>query len=317
MVVIAVIAILAGLLLPALAAAREKARQTACKNNLRQIGMATDMYVTDSGEYYMPGAADMNTVVPTPESDSYAGGYWRWHGWRKNGDTPFDPRCGYLAPYLGMDRRFVPSNDSDVAAFEPPSPWEVLKMQNVKMCPSFTGLYQHRESGWDAFEAGAGGYGYNTFYVGSSIARIPDDWVSNTCYETPAVRPEIRTPGETVLFTETASAKRPSGGGDIYLIEESQAYPPHWIGATDDGMGTEDPWGFGPSLTVPSIHFRHDGMANVLWADLRVTSETMDWTSGNDPNGFLPEAERITAEQMWGEQIGWFGPENNKLFDYR
>jgi prepilin-type N-terminal cleavage/methylation domain-containing protein len=45
--VIAVIAVLAALLLPALAAAREKARETACRSNVHQIGVAIMAYVAD------------------------------------------------------------------------------------------------------------------------------------------------------------------------------------------------------------------------------------------------------------------------------
>ncbi len=52
LVVIAIIAILAAMLLPALSAARERARATDCVNRLKQIGIGTMMYVEDYNEYY-------------------------------------------------------------------------------------------------------------------------------------------------------------------------------------------------------------------------------------------------------------------------
>ncbi len=48
LVVIALIAILASLLLPGLAAARDKGRRTVCLSNLRQVGIAIHNYATDS-----------------------------------------------------------------------------------------------------------------------------------------------------------------------------------------------------------------------------------------------------------------------------
>jgi prepilin-type N-terminal cleavage/methylation domain-containing protein/prepilin-type processing-associated H-X9-DG protein len=47
LVVIAIIAILAAILFPVFARAREKARQTSCLSNLKQVGLASNMYIQD------------------------------------------------------------------------------------------------------------------------------------------------------------------------------------------------------------------------------------------------------------------------------
>ena len=51
LVVIAIIAILAAILFPVFARAREQARKTKCLSNLKQIGLAMNMYCSDSDGY--------------------------------------------------------------------------------------------------------------------------------------------------------------------------------------------------------------------------------------------------------------------------
>src|SRR5438128_7559610 len=54
LVVIAIIAILAAILFPVFAQAREKARQTTCTANVKNLGLAVMMYTQDYDETYPP-----------------------------------------------------------------------------------------------------------------------------------------------------------------------------------------------------------------------------------------------------------------------
>lgn len=90
LVVVAIVAVLAAVLFPVFAQAREKARQTACVSNLRQIGTAFALYVSDYDER-MPDRRDLKSMLP--------GGYRPWaSAW-----PPSDPRGGWAiiaaAPY--------------------------------------------------------------------------------------------------------------------------------------------------------------------------------------------------------------------------
>jgi len=80
LVVIAIIAVLAAILFPVFARAREKARQTTCLSNVKQLMTATGMYVNDNdGQFPMsafpagPYVATFNTViVPYVKNDQLA-----------------------------------------------------------------------------------------------------------------------------------------------------------------------------------------------------------------------------------------------------
>lgn len=66
LVVTSIIAILAGIVLPAVSEAREKARQSVCTSNLRQIGLAWAMYVEDVG-WQPPFLSDLVDTRYLPE----------------------------------------------------------------------------------------------------------------------------------------------------------------------------------------------------------------------------------------------------------
>jgi prepilin-type N-terminal cleavage/methylation domain-containing protein/prepilin-type processing-associated H-X9-DG protein len=73
LVVIAIIAILAAILFPVFAAAKESAKKTACLSNEKQIGTAIQMYLSDSDDTYSQAYFYPN------DSDS-SGGYVQWSG---------------------------------------------------------------------------------------------------------------------------------------------------------------------------------------------------------------------------------------------
>ena len=89
LVVIAIIAILAAMLLPALSAARERARAATCTANLKQLGVAYSMYTNDNNGYYC-----FNT------NSSFGG----------KPASPLYGHCiyggGYLGEYLPVDEGF-------------------------------------------------------------------------------------------------------------------------------------------------------------------------------------------------------------------
>ena len=173
----------------------------------------------------------------------------RWHGGRKRFDAPFSPDGGFLTPYFGRDVQ-------------------------LETCPLLRRIVDASVS----FEEGAGGYGYNSAYIGGS----PGD-----CFS-PASLLDVEFPGRTVMFATTALAR----------AEGMQEYPfaePFFWPLEDGSDGGE---------LQPSVHFRAHGCAIVAWCDGRVSLEK--------PSTFKPI--NFYGGDNEKSLIGWFGPEKENGF---
>jgi prepilin-type processing-associated H-X9-DG protein len=121
LVVIAVIAILAALLLPALARGKDSAQRIKCLNNLRQFAYAAQMYWADNNEtcFTVQNVATNNGVI-------------YWCGWLEasapEGQRAYDLAPGRLYPYLkNSDARLCPSLAPGLAPFK-------FKATNTILC---------------------------------------------------------------------------------------------------------------------------------------------------------------------------------------
>ena len=101
LVVIAIIAILAAILFPVFAQAREKARQTACISNLKQIGLSVQMYGQDYDEVFPNGTYNgMRNWEVNPDVNPYPPNNQCLDALGAAGQQGFNPGDGGL-PYTG------------------------------------------------------------------------------------------------------------------------------------------------------------------------------------------------------------------------
>jgi len=118
LVVIAIIAILAAILFPVFARAREKARQSACLSNCEQLGLAVMQYVQDYDGCY-PDSSAAGLLY----SNGYQGGAhiteWAIRIWSDGTQTTAAGMAKTLGPYIKNQQMFVCPSDPKVDRWIP------------------------------------------------------------------------------------------------------------------------------------------------------------------------------------------------------
>lgn len=227
LVVVGLIAVLAGILLPSLQAARESVRRTSCSNNLRQLGLALSAHESAKGRY--PAGA---------ESREWSGNrrfphqFFRWSA------------LAHLAPYFEEDQLFA-DLDLTVPLFTGFGSTAISNQNRVAvarsvplfLCPSDRGRAVSPVFGPTNYavctgSGGEGGTPFDTdglFFINSETrARTVSDGLS-----------------KTVAFSESTLGEGPTASADPAAANPATAYAfIFFTPLTDERCGNARNWNF-------------------------------------------------------------------------
>ena len=293
LVVIAIIAILAAILFPVFAQAREKARGIACMSNLKQMGTSSMMYIQDYDETYPQGVAMAN-----------AGPAWYV------GLNTMSPN-GWRAAYQAGTTRFEAAAATWGEALQP-----YIKNYGMYICPSAPSA---NLGGLDAEYASAvkkpsaTSYTYNGMLsqAPQAIVEFPTDvimfWegrgkqgVNGFTF----TQPQMNCVNGNPSCVYQPMGKNATGG----FI----SCPAAGAGATSSWYGINDPNG---TLRI------HTGGMNMAYADghakwFKLASSTST-PYQTDPFGSYTADGRPTGMWTICNQAYWFRPDFNRAVDTR
>ncbi|MDB5388587.1 MAG: hypothetical protein JWM11_4233 [Planctomycetaceae bacterium] len=240
LVVIAIIAVLIALLLPAVQQAREAARRSQCKNNLKQIGLALHNY------------HDTFRVFPFGKGAGYAGtpAYARW-----SQHAMILPYLDQAPLYNSLDFNFPPETPGMTSAgpsFMPPSTnasgansAQSRTYVPVFICPSDSGLaagwagqnnYAGNQGGWlcDRSDTPATASGDNAptevqtgvfYYLSKVRAADVTDGMSNTAFFSEKIRGQGTPNPKTDLLVMTHQTSLAATNAACRALDPNTALP--------------------------------------------------------------------------------------------
>jgi prepilin-type N-terminal cleavage/methylation domain-containing protein len=241
LVVISIIALLVGILLPALGSARRSALAIKSVSNLRQVGIAVAAYNTERKGFYPIHSSAIPTIGGTKP---------RW--------------ADYLFPYLNSVEVYQSPNLDERELVELAKPFwhEVSATDAEAAVRAGAGVPL---ATLPANPATHGGYGYNFQYLGNARAGVMFN----------ANEADIFSPGSTIVVGDTAGSRKNGepgdGGAAAYALdppissERGSGKGSYYEGGSDENTGTYDP-DFEYSLRSAPAE-RNNGKAGMIFAD--------------------------------------------------
>ncbi|QDT92768.1 DUF1559 domain-containing protein [Gimesia algae] len=267
LVVIAIIAILIALLLPAVQQAREAARRSTCKNNVKQMGLALHNY-HETHRSFPPGWVQPSTSASCQPSVTSPSGCKPGWGWGT-----------MLLPFIDQANMYNALNVKSTQLVATPSPESKTTIPLFR-CPSDTGSQLNSDRGGHATS------NYKTIYgsrgTGTSINTSPHNAAggNGSFWSNSNTRLRDLTDGasNTVLIGETAR-------GRVGSITYNGGV---WVGYYDNGKTASVVWkteNHSGSLINGTLAWafssQHTGGAHFLLGDggVRFLSENIDGTT--------------------------------------
>lgn len=227
LVVIAIIAILAAILFPVFAQAREKARQTTCLSNLKQIGLGFMMYSQDYDEVMPPWTSNACGTL--------AGGAFAFQYLFPRLVDPYIKNGAVQTTATGGDLRGVwacPTTKASLSSFSNTYAYNYYSLGGVSMC---TG-------------------------AGLSAAYAPFD---GPAYAYPAAAASLGRPAETFMLTDGAQLSRPPSA---YSVNGNSANNNGVWGSHQGGTGVIAP-SAGASTNAAINRFLTGRLTMVVYCD--------------------------------------------------
>ena len=299
LVVIAIIAILAAILFPVFARAREKARQASCASNLKQVALGIMQYTQDYDES-LPIVQSRNCM---PTSQLIFSPLQSSNASNMSGAACLASTTNYTWGWIEASYPYVKSTQ----AFQCPSDYTHSILENGGPSLSPTGYSSY---GMNRFLGWNGPLGNYTWGVGDAVCAA--NFGSYYCGDSGYPLSKIQRPAQIVLLSEYGQTTNGSGGGGAYnfLLRYytlgTDQFDSSWFNCVSGTYLANTQYNVG-------IVANHNGMTNMAFVDGHVKAEMVAGNVEPNPRAY-PSTTTAAVANPWLVPCNQFDSAN-AIFD--